>query len=315
MRARSESKSKSESGLISGAHAGAEAGAKRIQPILFLLLSSLLISPLYAITDSALTLAMMHYLNEGILLSYDPHASILHHHKISFQVLNSDLGHIAKQPIAFVAADPLCREIISLDPSSSPTLDRHCEELIVRLKQEARSFRKGQIPLHHALYLIAQYLKNELFSPTFCYEASIDTFKEAWAEDKERTFFDFTVTKGGDYFPVIPLDEFAQARVGVCRHIALAAAYILDKIANGPNASLLPPGRTHLVRDIVPTVKSGGAHAWTLFIPDGTQEIWLVDPTWELVEPMHNKHAIPYLFSYYGQKTIEHLLNRFQSNN
>jgi len=257
------------------------------------------------IPDGIKTVPMLEELKKGDLLSYDPQTEHLMHQGISYHVLKGSNVNISQEPIACLGSSPLGREIITLDPNNSPLLNLHYQTLVARLKQQSL------IP-EQVLEQTSLYIREELFSPSFCSEKLVDRFIQRWQSSEERTLNDFTVTRDEMLVPVIPIEAFIQARAGICRHFSLVTAYILDRLAK-EEPSLLPKGRVHYVRDIVSHGSIYGGHAWNLYIPEGEQEAWHVDALWGIVKNCKEKDDLLFLSLAYGEDTIQREITRFMS--
>jgi hypothetical protein len=107
---------------------------------------------------------------------------------------------------------------------------------------------------------------------------------------------------------MVPLDAFVAAKVGVCRHVAFAAAYFLDRLAK---EGYLPQGKSYYVRDLV---KGGVGHAWNLFVLENGTAAWHLDFSWGVIKNILDKEEFNLLRLIYGTEPIRREKKRFNLN-
>lgn len=238
------------------------------------------------------TVFMVAQLGKGSLLNYDPKRQTLLHQNTSYYILKGSTRNISKKPIVYISSFPTVREIISLNPLHSPVLKNLYHRLFFLLKEKT--------PLQKALEITTSFIKEEVFSSKQSLE-QLDAFIEEWKQTHPRT--DFTPTKEGEDLAVIPLDDFLRARMGVCRHFALAAAYLLDR--------LLPSGHVHVVRDIIDTPLLYGGHAWNIFVSEDGLDAWHIDTYWDIIKDLNSPQDRTFLYQAYGKEAIDREIQRF----
>jgi hypothetical protein len=247
------------------------------------------------------TQPMLEELDEGALVNYNPSDETLSHQGISFQVQKGSTADFSQKKIVCIGSSPLGREIISLDPENSPLLEEKYQKLLTYLHSEE--------PLASTLDTIANYIREEVFSPPVSTEKKLEQFIQRWQRSSERTLEDFTVSKEESLIPVIPLDDFIQARSGVCRHQALVSAYFLDRLQQ--ETDLLPKGKVYHVRDVVAVGSQEGGHAWNLYVPDDGSQVWHFDALWHVVKDCKDPDDLQFLYASYGKKAIAREMRRF----
>lgn len=231
--------------------------------------------------DSPKTVAMFEILDKGALIHYREQS--LFHKNIPFKVLTENTENISQIPLVSIGASPLSREIISLDPRNSPLLAQ----------------KYAQFP-GASLEELVHYIRTQVFTKDTS-ERLLNAFIFAWMEG--HTPNDFTLTENLEYRPVIPLDDFIRSGVGVCRHSALVATYFIDRLIREHR---LPPGRVRYVRD---TIKFGG-HAWVLYFPENSEDVWHIDPHLGAVVNCRTDLELLYLF--YGREALDRQMERFK---
>ena len=225
---------------------------------------------------------MFEILDKGALVHYRDQS--LFHNDISYKVLTGRIQDVSITPVVSVGSSPLTREIIALNPEKSPLLQQKYAELPGVTFEEITDFIR--LNIFHA----------------GCTERKINTFVFNWLETS--TLDDFALTDDQAFVPVIPLDAFIDAGVGACRHASLVAFYFFDRLIKEER---IPPGRVHYVRDVI---KFGG-HAWILYIPHDSDDVWHIDPQLAIIK--NCRTDLEELYGFYGQTSIDRQLKRFKS--
>lgn len=247
-----------------------------------------------------LTIPMLKVLDAGELIYYNAHARTLLHRGSHFHVLTEEIGHLATCAIASIGSDPLCREIIIFDPKEPGLLEEKYEQLVQLLRQEK--------DVEEGLWLIVSFIKHEIFPSTV--EKELDRFIRLWTLDSRRTHHDFTFSCRGASIPVMPLEAFVKAKMGVCRHVALVLAYFMDRLqADQRVFPLLPLGETFVLRDEIPVKNRLEYHAWNVFCSADGREVWHLDATWEIVKNLYDLPS--HLSRFYSVEVIEREKERF----
>lgn len=237
------------------------------------------------------TSPMMQELNADLFPDYDKEKELFLHDGISFHVLKGSNSSHSLEPTACMGAAPASREIILLDPHNSPLLNEKFEELLVLLQ--------GSSSTEQTLQILCNFIRTKVFTPSLSTAHHLELFIK---EHSSPT----TLTKNGEPVPVIVLDEFIKAGIGVCRHQALVSAYFLDKLLNAI-PPLLPPGKVHYIRDII----TQGGHAWNFYVPQNSLERWHVDPLWNIVKNSSCPQERELLNTSYGKRAIDREILRF----
>ncbi len=258
--------------------------------------------------NGPLTRSMLQALDAGALIYYDSETGLFFHRGKSFHVLTDANGYLSRMPIVSIGTVPFSRELITLDPDSSPFLEEKYREFLDQLHD---------LPLDHEVIFWAtlSFVKEEVFAYNARSTSELDHFLKKWVSDHQQLGREhFTLTWENAHFPVIPLDDFIQAKRGVCRHLALAVAYFLDKLQNEEELRhLIPAGRTYVVRDFISQRSASGYHAWNLFVSEDGKEAWHIDATWGVLKNVYTE-SLP-LFRLYGKGVIEREKNRFLLSN
>ena len=85
----------------------------------------------------------------------------------------------------------------------------------------------------------------------------------------------------------IHLYLFIENKAGVCRHQALFAGYLLEKLKNETDPKVTLRGKTSIERNSVIDENSSGAHAWTRYTTK-SGDVWIIDPAQKRVGRLQN---------------------------
>ncbi len=232
--------------------------------------------------DHPKTEAMFEILDKGALVHYRDQS--LYHNNISYKVLTGRIQDVSTTPVVSIGSAPLSREIIALDPNNSPLLQQKYAELPGVTFEE-----------------ISDFIRLNIFHAG-CTERKINAFVLKWLDFS--TLDNFALTEDNSYLPVIPLDAFIEAGIGACRHASLVAFYFLDRLIK---EGRIPPGKVHYVRDVI---KFGG-HAWILYLPQDSDDVWHIDPQLAIIK--NCRTDIEELYEFYGQTSIDRQMKRFKT--
>lgn len=246
---------------------------------------------------------MFEELNQDILADYDKQMQILNHHGTSYKVLQGSNDQISQSPVVCMGSNPIGREIIALNPSSSPLLQSKYQELLSFLKQQNLSTQE-------TLQTVSDFVREQIFNPEICTESFVDALIDRWENSSKRTTDDFSLTQEGLSVPVIHIDTFILNQIGICRHQAFVTAYLLDRIVK-EEPDLLPSGKIYYVRDVVSIGRIVGGHAWNLYVPDDPSQCWHVDALWDMVKNVKAPQDLADLAQAYGPGAIGRELTRF----
>lgn len=170
------------------------------------------------------------------------------------------------------------REIILLDPQHAELKKRY---------KDLKSRIKKNLPLQDVFNTIIAYLRKKIFTAKDL-NNGVKEIANNWTGDKYKGH------------PIIPLQHFLNLGVGVCRHHALAVAYLLNCLMND---ELIPQGRIYHCRDNVPN----GAHVFIIFQPfNQPNSLYLLDSLWNIQADILSKNPSELSkLTNYGQKVIE----------
>ncbi len=164
----------------------------------------------------------------------------------AYRILDGAVTDFCHEPLISIGESPSSREYIVLNPDS-PILKSHYDVMIASCSQESES---------RLLQAVINVVKS-VFSST-----AVERVTQDW--------------KGLRYLssPVISLAEFIYKNpgVGMCRHHALFAAYLLSKLIQEG----LLKGKVYHARGYV----NNGAHVWVVYKPDQLDDAYLIDTVW-----------------------------------
>lgn len=174
-------------------------------------------------------------------------------------ILDGSITDFTSTPMVSIGAGAGNREIIYFDPKSKYLADQYQAALKTMLTHKA-SEKGGKLTDKEILDATMLFIKDIFTSND---EDAVKRFCEGWTGRSEKGV------------PIIPLDEFLKNRLGVCRHHALLASFLLDSLIKD---KILSPGKIHHQRSDV----FGGAHVWVIYEPDDMhrQDAYLVDSLW-----------------------------------
>lgn len=149
-------------------------------------------------------------------------------------------------PFLSIGENPLSREIISYD-AQMPHLE---SSYAVFAKQVS-----AETPLNDILSALCHFVREELFELKSCNETQVRLL----VGDQRQ----------------VPLDNFVEAKIGVCRHFALATHYFLERLIDDG----IIAGKCYIVRGFVQTQ---GKHAWNILETKDSK--WHLDTFWNIHE-------------------------------
>lgn len=185
---------------------------------------------------------MLDALNQGILSDYREENHTFCYLGTSYTILTREITTFTKEPLVSIGASPLEREIILFDPNHSPYLEERYREFLL---QNQFSFEA-----------VAYFISHCIFTLSLSDKANSST-------------------------SILSLDQFVEAKTGVCRHFALVTAYFLDRLSQ---EGKIPKGKSHYMRDLVLTPYGYRSHAWNLFIIEEKSEIWHIDTLYGIIK-------------------------------
>ncbi|MGE5196441.1 MAG: hypothetical protein ACM3JI_03820 [Anaerolineae bacterium] len=246
------------------------------------------------------TKMMLDSLKEDGLEEYDPTTETIKHQGVSFSIVKGSTFFFSKMPLVCISSFPCAREIICLTPSSL-LLRKSFDHLKTKLTASSS--------LPDLLNALARFIRNDIFSLPLCNELHLNSFIHQWYREEGRTFQDFARTRSGCWIPMIALDDFMAAKVGVCRHLSLLSCYFLDRLLG---ECVLPKGRCHHVRDMVQTIEGAFGHAWSLLVLEEDRGFWHIDSMWGIVKNLDDEEDLQFLKMVYGEEVIEREIARFR---
>lgn len=191
------------------------------------------------------------------------------------------------------------REFILCDFGRSPLLKEHYKKLVKRLKK-AIPPGSHSVPTAIALSVIMSYIRKEIFPYDENFSLTQATKKAVKAYKTTHPEHCLMFKNGIDSIPVVPIDYFVEQQIGVCRHHALVAAMLIDKLMDKYGGILIPKGIVQHLRD---NMKNGGAHVWVALIePDGTK--WHLDTLWQMAGRILNSTYRAMLEQTYGSTIV-----------
>jgi len=157
------------------------------------------------------------------------------------------------------------REVIIVDPNHAPLLEEATQTLFQQVEKDI---------LNNVISLIQE----ELF------DLELSNEIELWELlGKQETF------------PEVSLEVFLDAKIGVCRHFALTASYLIEQLIREG----VLKGEVFLIREDTPF----GRHAWTLFLSE--HSAWHLDAYWGVLENGKTDAGFSKLCHKYGMRVMQ----------
>lgn len=187
---------------------------------------------------------------------------------------------IPSGPFSYPGQNP--REIIIVDPTSSPLLTQAKERILLKIDPLASE--------EEILINTVHFVREELFDLMKCDETNVWKFIIARSDEEE--------------LPEIPLDAFLKEKLGVCRHIALTTTYLLDALIEKEKLK----GELFFIREQTPF----GRHAWTLLLTETAA--WHIDAYWGIIENGKTDAGFARLCQKYGKRVMEEQKLRWEDD-
>lgn len=226
-----------------------------------------------------------------------------------YRVVTSENSNFTKFPMVSCGSN-LSRELILLDPSpeGSPLLHQKYSELVIHIDSHI-SLRRSLDPHYQLSPLRLGLIANAFIRKLVFPKSLLKNIEAELAAHIRNESTRCSKTSSGQ--SCIPLDSFIQSGLGVCRHHALVASYLLDRFLL-EHENLTFSGKVQLMRDNI----NKGAHAWVTLIvskdrtfnPE-TIDILSIDSLHDLLIDLSDAAVPKYApqtghFLYYGEKAL-----------
>lgn len=240
------------------------------------------------------TLAMDRYL--GQYPDYQQKERILKIDGKDHQVISADVVDFADNTLPLVSCgSSASRELILLDPSHSPLLQKCYHDYLRFLNLSRVKLGKDKLDAKELVFLTEAFMSNHVFPSNSHAEKEVDDFVDGYLQKPD--------CKKLDQQPCIPIDAFLQAKIGVCRHHSLVAAYLMDRFIQHHPEQCSFQGKVQIQRDQV----IGGAHAWvSLICKDGST--FCMDSLNHIMGDLADPAFIRGIRLVFGTKAIDHQL-------
>src|SRR3989304_1528339 len=210
-----------------------------------------------------------------------------------YEGVTSQTEDFSSRPVASMGSSTT-REVILLDSKYSPVLNAKFAELKEILTEQALQ-KKTALTEEEVVQTVHTFVQTAIFNKS---PFAVDQF----IQDKQTS-------KDIEKIHIVPvevtcisLDDFAKTGGGVCRHHALATAYLIHRLTIGPKALL--KGVVQQMRDNVDGVKGRGAHVWVSYV--NHEKRMHIDTLWKIFFPdFTQSHVKEILLSSYGKNAYE----------
>ena len=243
---------------------------------------------------------MYKHLDEGALAEYEKSKNLFFYKSIPYLILTGTLENFSQYPIVSIGQNPSHREIIAYHPDLSPILSEAYKKFTATFLPEKKNV-DSRDELHKLFTHLIQFIQEELFITELCKDEHLLTFIERWTHSKKLSISDFTLNDSYHLLPIIPLDDFVEAGIGVCRHFALVSTYFIDRLCKDGYLS----GKVFHVRDRVASkIRISGVHAWSFFISNDKNQIWHIDSFINALFDLNDAKDFDSLCEIYGETAI-----------
>lgn len=230
--------------------------------------------------------------------NYDSMTNRLQLNDEYFTSVSSRTQDFFNQPTA-CCGSILAREVLTLNPAHSPKLKGHFDEILKILESEE------DLNDDIILKIVKTYIRENIF-PTHS-DPNLITKLFAYIAKKNQEPATSSVNVKGTKVAFIPIDDFIETGLGVCRHYALVAGYILDGLTKTQSKRTNQPflsGIVQLIRDDVP----GGGHAWVTLVND--KKYMHFDALWDIVTDFSKEKGRKALEIGYSKEAIDRQLKK-----
>jgi hypothetical protein len=244
-------------------------------------------------------------LEEGVLAEYEKAQNVFFYKHIAYRILTGGLEDFSLYPVVSIGQNPSHREIIAYHPDHSKTL-KEAYELFISTYLPQKTGLDSARELGNLFYYLNQFIRDEVFIIERCKEEHLLSLIQSWSFDTKRTVSDFTLNESYRYLPIIPLDDFIEAGIGVCRHFALVTTYFIDRLCKEGHLS----GKVFHIRELTSKLMVG-VHAWSIFISTDHLQIWHIDSYADKVGNLNDPQGFQSLCNDYGESAIINEKNRY----
>jgi len=186
------------------------------------------------------------------------------------------------------------REVLTLDPQNAPLLNNHLEQLKDMFRQNPHFVDEARI-----IAAVINYVREGIF-PSCNDPKLVEKFgtfiTKQWCQPCSLTYRD---EEGQHRIPVISIDTFIKAQLGVSRHHALVTAYLLNALA-----SMNPPILRGTVQHMRENLDQGGADVWVTFMSLDTGKRWHVNSFCDELRDFCDENEKKILEDNYGVNAI-----------
>lgn len=229
----------------------------------------------------------------------------------AYKILSAGINNFS-QPIVSIGAGAIDskREYTLMDAKNSEILAEKyalLKDKLDRKLSKSRLIGKNFLSASEVFEIAINHMRSIFNNDN---EAIVDRFISKWSKQKMH------LKNKNDYFardklgnlnaPLIPIDDFVKAGIGICRHHAMVLAYFLNQLSK--EGKYLPTeGRVYHIREDV----IGGGHAWTAFKDPNTKSFWHIDSLWNVVGDYSKKKDREKLSKMgYGDSAIKRQVKR-----
>ncbi len=250
---------------------------------------------------------MYEHLNEGVLAEYEKSKNVFFCKNIPYRILTGALEDFSLYPVVSIGQNPSHREIIAYHPDLSPKLSEAYKRFITASFPQKKTLNTSA-ELSELFLNLIKFIREELFIIELCKDEHLLTFIGRWTHNKKLSISDFTLNDSYHLLPIVPLDDFVEAGIGVCRHFALVSTYFIDRLCKDGYLS----GNVFYVRDkIASRLMIGASHAWSIFVSTDKAQNWHIDSYINTLCDLTDPKDFETLCEFYGESAIMNEMIRY----
>ena len=189
----------------------------------------------------------------------------------AYDRVTSKTTDFSSSPVSSMGSNTT-REVILLDSKKSPFLNDTFVELSNSLASQAK-VKGSALTEEEVVQSVYTFVQEKIFNKN---PRDFEPLRKKMASspNTEKVLVD------GSEITCILLDDFAKAGIGVCRHQALATAYLIHRLTTGPTPLL--KGIVQQMRDTIDRTRVIGVHVWVSYV--NHEQRMHIDTLWKVFE-------------------------------
>lgn len=242
-------------------------------------------------------------LEEGIP-SFNHDRNTLTYRGTPYEVLTGDKSRTIQfdhAAVVSIGAAAFGREMLLMNTTAaSSRLEETYKAFVDSLPKDPRP------PIEAIFKAVSNFIHKEMFP-----EALTSTY-ERFLADWEKSHTDpmdfLTIGDSSIKAPLISIEDFIEAKFGVCRHQALVACYFISKLRK---EGLIPYGEILHIRETLSTKTGSIGHVWVWYSRPDDGKLYHIDPMFDVTYQFHDDDEYDEACEHYPIELLEKLYTRF----